>query len=706
MTPEAFWKTYDIGLNAQQRAAVEAVEGPVLLLAVPGSGKTTTLVIRLGYLVLVHGIAPEHILTLTYTVSAAADMKERFRKIFGDTLADRMHFRTINGVCALIIASFGRQIGKSTYTLLTDESRTAPLLRKIYQDVVGEYPTEGDLKDVRTAIAYIKNMMLTEDEIRSLDDSYGYPISEIFERYVAQLKDQKCMDYDDQMIYARILLMKVPQLLAQCRRAYQYLCVDEAQDTSRIQHEIIALLAGDTRNLFMVGDEDQSIYGFRAACPEALLHFQDRYPGAQVLLMETNYRSNEKIVAAADGFIQSNRLRHKKNMKAARKPGTDIRFVELRGRGAQYTYLAKAAAEPPRDVTAVLSRDNESLIPLIDLFERQKIPFTLKRSDTSFFTSRVVTDIRNIIAYAQDPTDVSLFLQIYYKLNTYLSKVNAQALCREAERRHASPLDVARKSRSLPESVLRSLKNVRSDLNQLQKDKAVDAMNRILGSLGYGSYLSRSGIRDSKIPILYNLANRTDSAAHLAQRLDELEEFITNRDNPRTNFILSTIHASKGLEYDTVYLIDAADGIFPQDMPEDPRSLQGAELSAYEEERRLFYVGITRARNNLILFEFGKNASLIRQLKRAAGVLPQVTAKPKKKKAQTVPQPEEKPFDREGYIRFVESLSVGDAVVHKEYGNGVIERIEPPRIVIVFDRAGAHNLSLPVVYKWELLTKA
>ncbi|HCW23181.1 MAG TPA: hypothetical protein DGX96_05860, partial [Lachnospiraceae bacterium] len=135
MTPEAFWKTYDIGLNAQQRAAVEAVEGPVLLLAVPGSGKTTTLVIRLGYLVLVHGIAPEHILTLTYTVSAAADMKERFRKIFGDTLADRMHFRTINGVCALIIASFGRQIGKSTYTLLTDESRTAPLLRKIYQDV-------------------------------------------------------------------------------------------------------------------------------------------------------------------------------------------------------------------------------------------------------------------------------------------------------------------------------------------------------------------------------------------------------------------------------------------------------------------------------------------------------------------------------------------------------------------------------------------
>lgn len=763
MTPEAFWKTYDIGLNAQQRAAVEAVNGPVLLLAVPGSGKTTTLVTRLGYLVLVCGIAPENILTLTYTVSAAADMKDRFCRIFGASLADRMNFRTINGVCALIIASFGRTIGRSPYTLLSDETKTAPLLRAIYQGVAGEYPTESDLKDVRTRIAYIKNMMLTDEEIRSLDKPCGYPISAIYDRYSRQLKERKCMDYDDQMVYARILLLKFPALLSVYRQKYQYLCVDEAQDTSKIQHEIIALLAGETRNLFMVGDEDQSIYGFRAAWPEALLHFQDRYPGAKILLMETNYRSGRQIVAAADSFIRSNILHHRKNMIAGRPSQANIRFITLRGRGAQYTYLAKAAAaaerktvaaqtsvsratvsgtamaQPTAIVTAtaetdaaiattvsttsaqtnaVLCRDNESLVPLIDLLESQNIPFTLKRSDTSFFSSRVITDIRNIIAFSQNPKDVSLFLQIYYKMSTYLSKDLAQELCREAERRQLTPFEVANKSRKLTESVRKALKNVRSGLVQLRTDKAVDALNHILGSLGYGSYLARAGIRDNKIPILYNIASRTGSASDFVHRLDQLEQFITGRDNPETGFILSTIHASKGLEYDTVYLIDAADGIFPQDMPDNPQALDGTELRAYEEERRLFYVAITRARNNLILFEFGKNASLIHQLKTAMAP----KEKPKKKypgekvpcfhsPAQHVisastPEEDEK-FDEEGFRAFAKNLSVGCYVVHRTYGQGVVKAFDRDhsQVLIVFRQGISRRFSLPMLYRKHLLRK-
>ena len=152
MTKEAFWETYGKQLNTQQRQAVETTEGPVLLLAVPGSGKTTTLVTRLGYLILVRGIAPEHLLTLTYTVSAAGDMAERFAAIFGAELAGRLSFRTINGICAGIIASFGKQIGRRAYTLVTEDAAAMGLLRRIYTDVEEESPTEGDLQEVRTLI--------------------------------------------------------------------------------------------------------------------------------------------------------------------------------------------------------------------------------------------------------------------------------------------------------------------------------------------------------------------------------------------------------------------------------------------------------------------------------------------------------------------------------------------------------------------------
>ena len=276
-------------LNAQQSEAVKTVEGPVLLLAVPGSGKTTVLVLRLGYMILNCGIAPENILTVTYTVAATQDMAKRFAGYFGGELAARLEFRTINGICAKIIAYYSRAIGKKPFELVTG------ILTQIYQQVEQNWPTEADLRNVRTLITYIKNQMLTEKEIKALSKQKGSPlraadcdinIAAIYERYNRWLREQHLMDYDDQMVYALTILRKVPQVLEHFQEQYRYICVDEAQDTSRIQHTIIALLASKFDNLFMVGDEDQSIYGFRAACPEALINFEKEHSGAKVLLME------------------------------------------------------------------------------------------------------------------------------------------------------------------------------------------------------------------------------------------------------------------------------------------------------------------------------------------------------------------------------------------------------------------------------------
>ena len=337
----------NITLSPQQLTAVQAVEGPVLLLAVPGSGKTTVLVTRLGYMVKCCSVYPEEILTLTYTVAATKDMAERFRYLFGSELALRMEFRTINGICSKVIYEYGRRIGKTAFELLTDEKQIAGMLSQIYVQEAGEYPTESDLQSVRSYITYIKNSMLSESEIREFEkECEGIPIARIYQRYCSRMREEKLMDYDDQLLHAYTILKKVPQVLSDFQKKYHYICVDEAQDTSRIQHEIIKLLAGANDNLFMVGDEDQSIYGFRAAYPQALLDFEKDHKNAQVLLMEENFRSNARIVERADHFIRKNTLRHKKEMHATREPQQDVHVIELSSRGAQYTCLLYTSPSP------------------------------------------------------------------------------------------------------------------------------------------------------------------------------------------------------------------------------------------------------------------------------------------------------------------------------------------------------------------------
>ena len=246
-------------------------------------------------------------------------------------------------------------------------------------------------------------------------------------QYCSYLRENQLMDYDDQMVYAYNMLLKIPWLLEYFQNQYPYICVDEAQDTSKIQHAIIALLASRTGNLFMVGDEDQSIYGFRAAYPEALLEFEQHHPGAKVLLMEDNIRSDANIVQAANRFIQNNTLRHEKHMHPSRPKQREIREISVANRKAQYSYLFKVAASCTNQA-AVLYRDHECALPLIDLLERNGIPYRMRNVDITFFTNRVVMDISNIIKLAADPQNTELFLQVYYKLGTYLRKQDAHKI--------------------------------------------------------------------------------------------------------------------------------------------------------------------------------------------------------------------------------------------------------------------------------------
>ena len=736
MMPLMTKNSLPIQLNPQQQAAVRAVDGPVLLLAVPGSGKTTVLIARLGYMILGKKIPADRILTLTYTVSATKDMEARYRMYFGD--APCPDFRTINSLCLRIIRYFGRMIGREPYRLVTDDRQIGGVLAEIYRETAQEYLTESELANLRARITCVKNGMMTGKEIEAMDHDAGYPFSTVYRRYVERQRAERWMDFDDQMTYAWNILRRSPETRLHFQEQYPYICVDEAQDTSKIQHAVIRLLAGKRDNLFMVGDEDQSIYGFRAAYPEALLDFEKQHPGAKVLLMEENYRSDGAIVDAADRFIQRNALRHPKHMRAARKTDTRsraaegqersaVRAVTLTSRAAQYAYLAKVAADCRRE-TAVLYRDNESALPLVDLLERRGIPYRIRSADLTFFTSRVVTDIVNICRFALDPSDSALFLQIYYKLNSYLSRENAVRVA--AAPAHGLPvLTAVQRDRKVPAGSKASCRTLQNQLYQLTKDSGGAAVRRIVSRMGYGDYLEKAGLSDGKIAILTAIADREGSMESFLARLDELRDVIReHEERPDCLFLLSTIHGSKGLEYDRVYLMDVADGIFPDRVP--GRFAQKEERAVYEEERRLFYVAATRAKNELNLFRFASSAladdlvGTVKPAQTAQGGTAEVrSAGTHGSRADRNGRDRtgsrgglsagsfrrEEPADASGmkpegpaFETYCQSFSEGQLVEHSRFGTGTVTAVQDRTITVRFGE-GEKKMELGVLYAKGLL---
>ena len=736
-----FETTFSVKLNQQQKEAVQSTKGPVLLLAVPGSGKTTVLVTRLGYMIYCKNIPPERILTVTYTVAATKDMSERFAVRFGEDMAKRLEFRTINGICARIIQYYGRRIGKTPFELVKDEKATTGMLIRICQDHGMGYPTESDLKNVRTLLTYIKNMMLNEEELQKLEEESDIRIAGIYREYCRQMREQKLMDYDDQMLYAYNMLRKDPGVLAYFQNRYPYICVDEAQDTSKIQHAIIALLAAGTGNLFMVGDEDQSIYGFRAAYPEALLSFEKKHPGAKVLLMEENFRSNAKIVEAADKFIQKNTLRHEKHMRAAREAGADIREISLKSRKAQYVYLMKAAQECTTGMagmsgseeqrgradasvteTAVLYRDNECAIPLIDLLERKNIPYRMRNADLSFFTHRTVLDVQNIIRFAMDPKDTELFMQIYYRLKLFFNKKDALRYAQISQEKDMEVLDAALKYGNLEKYQEDNIRNLKRQMVRILNMPGDEAVNQILTYMGYQDYLKKMGMNANKLETVKLIGSRVESPEKLLERLEELrtiiQEKVSDKDCP---FILSTMHASKGLEYDTVYLLDVMDGILPEKVLANPRTASKEELETYEEERRLFYVGVTRAKNQLNVFMTNKPSKFCSELlgkrnlrenqqKEYAGIKKWGDYSPAgtygiKGNGMYHGYGTGHGFQKQpgkSYQELADALGEGMIVKHKKFGEGVVVDMEGEHIRIQFGD-NVKNMDLKVLARLGML---
>ena len=604
---QLFKVKYRINLNKQQERALQAVEGANLLLAVPGSGKTTVLVARLGHMVINKNIPPENILAITYSNAAADEMRERCSSLFGQSIVGRINFRTINSLSLKIYADDCRKKGIPERALIKEwEARS--LVKRIYMQCTGaKYVTENDVQELFSAITYIKNMMLTEERILELEEDYP-DLHKMYQEYQRTLDRQGKMDYDDQMVFALEILRKDNSLLKSIKNRYKYICVDEAQDTSKIQHEIIRILA-QGNNLFMVGDEDQSIYGFRAAYPKALLNFRYDYLNPYILRMERNYRSTTQIVKKAQLFISQNRGRYEKNMTAERGPGEDVHLETVVSREEQYNRLLDIAKAVTTE-TAFLYRDNESSVVLVDFFLRHNINFALAKPKMNFFKTGVVQDVVAYLSLAMDEYNAEALGRICNKGILFLKANPLEFAKRNCVRRHISVYDALDEQMKYVRAEFRGRSSYFRDvMTRVAKASTLEAINILLNE-GYERYLDNEHLDKGKLEILQILAKQEPTISGFLHRLQELEEMIKQGFEARPGNILtlSTIHSSKGLEYETVYMVDVYNGRFPSSRPNifcRSKDSAGGE----QEERRLFYVGITRAKNKLNLFEIKSKPS-------------------------------------------------------------------------------------------------
>lgn len=593
MDYHTFCQKFNIcGLNEQQEAAVRRVNGATLLLAVPGSGKTTVIVARTGYLMYVAGVKPENILTITYTRAAAKEMKERFIKKFAPERIPA--FSTINSFCLSVINTCAKEKYIHVPKLVPNNES---IVRAIAAKMLPEYPSDSQVRSLAQKVCKVKNKLMTFQEIETIEEN-SLDFSAFYQAYKLYMSEHDLMDFDDQLLMANDLLDEYPDILQRAHEKFRYVSVDEAQDTSYVQHLIVQKLVGRNGNIFMVGDEDQSIYGFRGAYPAALLDFQSNYNEPCILRMETNYRSDRNIVSAANQFIKLNTRRLDKNMRAqSQKDGAIVVTCIDRMEQQAELLLERIRNQKPDESLAILYRNNDSAIPLINLLQMNGIQVQTRDATGTFMTNYVIRDLLDFMLLALNPADTTAFGHLYYKMGLYMKGVTAKRIIEAVEEGECRNVFSAAMKFAGGKGYAWKIECLPRDFSDLAKKKPAEDIDYILFMLDYWSnWLTKkidAGASEQfislRISILKMVAEKYSTIPDFLAALKNITEYKGCEDS---NVTVTTIHSSKGLEFDKVILIDMVSGIIPGDS--DDRDAEDDE-----EDARAFYVGATRARHEL-----------------------------------------------------------------------------------------------------------
>jgi len=622
-------------LSEDQRRAVQAVDGKYLLFAVPGSGKTTVMMARAGYMVHACGIPASELMTMTFTRASAKEMQDRYRRCFPDDAESAIPaFRTIHSFCMGVVIKKLRKAGFVCPDHVINEAwepevrrdedgkeaatrnpyaQRAILSAVLKKNGIRSYSDEAVQDMVQAAFSGIKNRRMTEDEYCRYTihiDKTEHPLAPLYKSYQELLKELDCMDYDDMLVLSLHGLRENPQVLREICSIYKYWSIDEAQDNSRIQNDLLDLLCAQDGNLFMVGDDDQSIYSFRGAAPNMLLDYGNR-PDVHPLLMGTNYRSHRHIVEAAKAFVEHNRCRADKQMHTQHQAFGLISIPQsFRNEARQYAYIDQAAkvCQQQGKRLGVLYQLNASAFPLVVHMHRAGIPFEASRGLTELRKTKIIGRLLRILRFADTPTDLRAFLACRKDLGLYAEN---ETLKKQLEAAH----------RSQPETpVLQLILDLFQDDDKHRADfqKAHHVLTRAAGKAPADALtVILQGLADRLSPetlserlYLYGVLSVCDLYPTLREMfagLDAMEKQekhqrsakdddaladetdSTIATNEKTVVSLSTIHSAKGREWDYVILIDSFNEVFPGEPRPDHIGFDPEEAS------RVFYVAVTRA---------------------------------------------------------------------------------------------------------------
>lgn len=695
---------FKMTLTPSQKDAVEALHGPICVISCPGSGKTTVTVIRLANLMVKGGVSPQQILALTFSKASAKDMNDRFKSLF-PSLANHVKFATIHSFAFHIIRHF-EQISGTRYEFIDTPNQMThskrQLLASIYLEKSERYLSDDEYEMITGQISLLKNLMIEPHQTKEIKKYVENEVElfiQVYKAYEQKKEANFFLDYDDLLTTAYQILIHQDELRTFYQQRYTHIQIDEAQDTSKIQYELIKLVATPRNNLFLVGDDDQSIYAFRGAYPKQLLDFKQTFKDAQIIYLTENFRSSQDIVTMSSTFISHNHDRYPKEIKTPNPPSSVPVLHHFQTEKEQFTYLMEQLkATDDLNEVAILYRQNVSAISLIETLERHQLPFRLQEGKLIFFTHPIVKDVVAFFHLALNPTDAEAFKRIAKIL--YLSASVVQQTLAQSE---SAYLDYLTRQVAFKTAFQRDkIRQFKLNLPKLKELPPKRAIHFILDTLDYENYLTKRGfIKDEKervytqglavIETLKSIASETGDLHEFLNRLSHLYQLSQQSAQQMTPAInLLTFHASKGLEFNTVFLIDCMDGITPSSSALNQHLLH--EEEEFEEERRLFYVAMTRARHQLQILSVANKHNML--FNRSVFVKDVHQILHPKSATESSPQPKRTASGRS--ISELKSMNlttsvdlkayqVGVLIHHQRFGDGTIIDLEGEIATIQFE---------------------
>ena len=589
-----------MSLNHAQTEAVAHNKGPCMVLAGPGSGKTLTIAKRIEYLIMKHKVRPEEILVITFTKYAAWEMKNRTRSICGPS-SYAVTFGTFHGIYYGIL-KWAYRLNQSN--LLSDEEKYR-ILREILPGIDWDQEPEADeekdyLQELAIEIGNVKNNCMDIEEYEPVKYTTE-KFRKLYRTYEETKKKYRKIDFEDMLIQCRDLFMKRPDILKKWQEKFQYILVDEFQDVNQAQYDVVRMLAAPQDNLFVVGDDDQSVYGFRGAKPGIMKEFMKDYPKARQILLDVNYRSSGYIVKGALRVIGNNKIRFEKKIEAFRKPDETVHVQEVKDPVQEAEYVLERIREyREKGVSytemAVLYRTNVDARAMSELMTEYQIPFVMKEHLNNIYEHFIALDMISYLRLSQGEYDRKYFLQIANRPNRYLTRESMKTgnVSYESLRRYYRDKDW----------MVDRIDQLEWDMKMICDKTPYAAIQYIRKRMGYDEFLKeyaayRKSSSEDLFAVLEEIWQNSKGYGTIKEWFEHIESYgkmlkeQNKKNGEKEGVNLMTMHAAKGLEFDTVFVIEANEGSCPY-----KKATADEEI---EEERRLFYVAMTRAKRKLVI---------------------------------------------------------------------------------------------------------